>query len=55
MNYKRHKYASMRSSLFIEAIYVHPHETREYLETQYDTGISVTDCRIYYKNDHGRV
>lgn len=25
----------MRSSLFIEAIYVHPHETREYLETQY--------------------
>lgn len=24
----------MRSSLFIEAIYVHPHETREYLETQ---------------------
>jgi len=19
------------------------------------TGISVTDCRIYYKNDHGRV
>jgi len=23
----------MRSNLFIGAIYVHPHETREYLET----------------------
>jgi len=44
----------MRSSLFIEAIYVHPHETREYLENS-TTGISVTDCRIYYKNNHGRV